>query len=311
MRPGRLLGLAARGVAEYRDLFPDGALHDRLREAIASRFTREGVGWPLRDRLLALEALGRLGDPRLDADWWVEVPGATFSVGDGESIGSRKLRRVKVASFCMAWRPVTVADYTPFIASDAYNDPVYWEGVPSDERFEEPAGWAVQRFHPNRPVVGVSLHEARAWCHWASALRGEVIVLPTEEEWELAARGPLGSIYPWGDQEPGVGDTARTNYYWGDGSVGAVSPVGAFPRGDRGRLVDLAGNVWEWTDSRWKGAAKRAKKTVDGAPRVVRGGAWGNLARFLRCAARDWHRPWFRDWGLGFRVVTRVSGPPR
>lgn len=310
-RPGRLLGLAARGVAEYRDLFADGTLRERLRHMITERFAREGARWPLRDRLLALEALGRLGDPRLEAPWWVDVPGGTFTIGDGESANSHSPRQVTVAGFPIAWRPVTVADYEPFVASGAYSDPTYWEGVPDAERFEEPADWLLQRFHPNRPVVGVSLHEARAWCRWASARRNEVIVLPTEEEWEYAARGPSGDAFPWGEAPPGEGDNARANHRWGDDQVGEASPVGAFPLGDRGRIVDLAGNVWEWTDSLWKDDDNSVESMKRDAPRVVRGGSWGYRARSLRCATRSGSHPGNRSPDLAFRVVVQGLRQPR
>lgn len=309
-RPGRLLGLAARAVAEYRDLFRDGALRDRLRRAIADSFARDGASWPLRDRLLALEALGRIDDPRLEGDWWVEVLGGTFTFGDGKSYQSRKPERVAVAGFRMAWRPVTVEDYAPFVASGAYGDATFWEGVPDDERFDEPRDWAAQRFHPNRPVVGVSLHEALAWCRWASGVRRETLDLPTEIEWEYAARGAAGDGFPWGEDAPGADDAARANYQWGEGAVGSPSPVGAFPRGDRGRLVDLAGNVWEWTKSPWEDDDNRVKKVTSGSPRVVRGGAWGSRAGNLRCATRVWDHPRNRSQFLGFRVVVRGSRQP-
>lgn len=295
-------------VAEYGELFRDGALRERLRHAVADAFARDGVSWPLRDRLLALEALGRIGDPRLEGDWWVEVPGGTFTFGDGESFQSRIPERVSVAGFRIAWRPVTVQDYAPFVESGAYREEAWWEGVPDGARFEEPEDWAGQRFHPNRPVVGVSWHEAVAWCRWASRDRGAVIDLPTEMEWEFAARGAAGNVYPWGKEEPGEGDGSRANHGF---QVARATPVGTFPRGDWGRLVDLAGNVWEWTTSAWQEDDKPVEKVTSGAPRVVRGGSWGNLARDLRCASRNGLHPWDRFQDLGFRVVVRGSRQPR
>ncbi len=90
-------------------------------------------------------------------------------------------------------------------------------------------------------------------------------------------------------------------------NVGSPSPVGAFPAGNRGRLVDLAGNVWEWTNSVWQEGAGRMMAMTDDSPRVVRGGAWFDVQMSLRSAARFTDAPWNRHMDLGFRVVVRVT----
>lgn len=309
-RTGRLLGLAARGVAEYRDLFGDGVLRDALRDAIATEFARTGATWPWRDRVLALEALGRIGDPRLDGDWWVEVPGGEFTFGDGVSHQSATPRRVRVETFRMSWCPVTVAAYAPFVADGGYANSTYWEDVPDDARIKEPRDWFPQGFHPNRPVVGVSWYEARAWCRWASTVRGETVELPTEVEWEYAARGPAGDVFPWGADDPGEGEKARANYAWGGEFVGSASPVGAFPGGYRGALADLAGNVWEWCIDPWSDEGMYVTTMTNPRaawPLVVRGGSWDVHAKELRGATRVKLYPERWSTLIGFRVVCRGS----
>jgi formylglycine-generating enzyme required for sulfatase activity len=311
-RRGRVLGLAAQGLAEYPDVLKGDPLREAVRDAVATSFAEDGARWPLADRLLALEALGRLGDPRLDGDPWVEIAGGTFTMGDGRSINSVPMRKEKVAPFRIFARPVTVQDYAAFVAADGYRDEAWWKaGRDEGEDVAEPWGWSEQRFHPNRPVMGASWYEATAFCAWASEAWAIEVDLPAEVEWEFAARGTEGAIYPWGsDDEPGQGDDARANHDWGDGGVRHATPVGAFPGGDRGRLLDLSGNVWEWCRDPWTREGR--PETVDptslrGAPRVVRGGSWLNRAWNLRCAYRLGSRPGRRGGDLGFRVVCRGS----
>jgi formylglycine-generating enzyme required for sulfatase activity len=132
----------------------------------------------------------------------------------------------------------------------------------------------------------VSFWEAQACCRWAGGR------LPSEQEWEAAARGPEGSKYPWGnDWEAGICNSAETG-------LGVTSPVGLFPRSRQARLgiEDLAGNVWEWCDSYYD------RQSV-GAPRALRGGAFDSGAVYLRASGRNWFVPRYRLRVFGFRCV--------
>ncbi len=155
----------------------------------------------------------------------------------------------------------------------------------------------------DQPVVGVTWYAARAYCLWLSLLenKGEKINsyrLPTEIEWEWAAGGRQGTIgkkvrqYPWAD-EKGEPTSKLLNY---DNNVGATTPVGSYPEGATPEgLYDMAGNVWEWSDS-WYDEKTRSH-------RVLRGGSWNDGAGGCRSAYRSGGSPGYRTYLIGFRLV--------
>jgi formylglycine-generating enzyme required for sulfatase activity len=183
----------------------------------------------------------------------------------------------------------------------------------------------------NHPVVRVTFHDALAYCSWLTgklcewagtppALKemlasGGCVTLPSEAEWEKAARGADGRIYPWG----AVFDTEKANT--SEGGVGTTSAVGCYPEGASPYSVqDMSGNVWEWTRSLWGkdwskpewgypyltlDSRREDLKAGDDILRVLRGG--GIDERYARCAYRDWNYPFYFRSHLGFRVVLRPS----
>jgi formylglycine-generating enzyme required for sulfatase activity len=246
--------------------------------------------------------LGRVGDPRIfdlrdsqgnvNLRAYVEVPAGTYPYGnEGRTV---KIRR----PFWIGRYPVTNQQFAAFVAAGGYGDRQWWsnEGRAWLEKEEaaEPGFWHDRRWNaPNQPVVGVSFWEAGAFCAWAGGR------LPTEEEWEAAAHGPKGLLYPWGDVwQDGICNTREAG-------LRVTSPVGLFPgarQADRA-IDDLAGNVYEWCASLY---APGGEDSLD--RRVLRGGSCSYSP--LRARSAYCHR-FFPDGRLnefGFRVV-RVAHP--
>jgi len=204
------------------------------------------------------------------------------------------------------------------------------EGKPKDEKefSDKPFDFGQPFNLPNHPVVGVCWYEALAFCRWLSekfqvaGYRFQVwkegrldfvnmdkgtwqVRLPTEAEWEKAARGTHGRIYPWGN-EP---DPNKANY--DKTGIGASSAVGCFPLGESPYgALDMSGNVWEWCQTKWRENYRQpADESLEETdPRVVRGGSWIASPRYMRCAIRYGLVPnWYYD--LGFRVVFSPGSP--
>jgi formylglycine-generating enzyme required for sulfatase activity len=185
---------------------------------------------------------------------------------------------VQIGDFAIARYPVTVAEYACAVRSQALREPR-----------TEP-NWQKQLQHLNYPVVGQSWQEAQAYVHWLANLTGQGWRLPTEAEWEKAARGTDGRTYPWGD----LFDRSKCNS--SEGRRGTATPVGAYPGGSSPYLAqDMAGNVWEWVSTL---KAPYPYDPTDGhedeeslkpgalRARVLRGGSWGNDASEARTACR-------------------------
>jgi len=241
--------------------------------------------------------LGRVGDPRItdlrdaqgnaDLRAYVEVPAGSYPYGDeGRTVEIRQ-------PFWIGRYPVTNQQFGAFIADGGYGDRRWWSNDGrawlEQEKATEPKYWHDRRWNaPNQPAVGVSFWEAEAFCAWAGGR------LPTEEEWEAAARGSKGLVYPWGDaSEDGICNTSEAGLL-------VTSPVGLFPRArqaDRA-IDDLAGNVWEWCSSRYDLQDKNFR-----GDRVLRGGSWGFFQVNARSANRFSLNPNFRGNDFGFRVV--------
>ena len=262
---------------------PKDRRFDKNLLAVMGIFDREqAAAVPLKIRVEAAEALGQAGDPRLREQAWVRIPAAVFTMGEGPDTHQVELSEYEIAKY-----PVTVEGFAKYVAA----------GGPM------PRDWDGQLAYPNRPVVNVTWHDATAYCKWAG------VRLPTEAEWERAARGIEGRIYPWGAEEP---DPARANY--DEAKIGAPTPVGLFPAGATPEgICDLAGNVWEWVED-WYGEYPAEKQTNPtgakaGEYRVMRGGAWYNLAAVLRGAYRNRVDPGSRSLLIGFRCAREVPSP--
>lgn len=309
-----LLGAIVRDLSAvgYR---PADPRYEQLMDRVMGIFDAErskGVG--IKVAIEAAEALGQAGDPRFTeaamAKNWVSIRAGEFLMGAQKANPSKPnydrepyadespVHRVRLKAYRVGRYPVTVGEYLRFIEADGYKDKSFWTNG-GFGKWQAPEGWDEQLSHLNRPVVGVSWFEAAAYATWAGSR------LPTEAEWERAARGTEGHRYPWGDEES---DTSRMNYY--KSKVGCPTPVGVYARGATpDGILDMAGNVWEWC-SDWYGEHYYSEAASDspqgpstGEARVVRGGSWNFNAWYCRSAGRDWNTPEYRFNYLGFRVV--------
>ena len=173
--------------------------------------------------------------------------------------------------FQIARAPVTNAQYKVFVDASGYEKPNHWSGG------KIPAG------KENHPVAYVSYQDAQKFCAWAG------VRLPTEQEWEMAARGTDGRAYPWGNETP---DSQRCNF---NSQIGDTTPVGNYPTGASPYgCLDMAGNVWEWCED-WYDSSQQYS--------VLRGGCYTNNASSVGCVSRIRANPDDRVNHGGFRVV--------
>jgi formylglycine-generating enzyme len=201
----------------------------------------------------------------------------------------RPVHRVWVDAFCLAACQVTKLDYARFLEATNRQPPPFW----NDRNFG----------HPQQPVVAVSWFDAVEYCQWLSNCTGGKYRLPTEAEWECAARGGIeGKQFPWGDAPPqSQPDYARR---WANGP----EPVAQYPPNARG-LYDIGENVHEWC-SDWYQAdyyscspERNPQGPQSGERRASRGGSWRHHIKVARCAARSSIPPQFQYADYGFRVA--------
>lgn len=248
---------------------------------------------------------------------WCEVPAGEFLMGH-EDEEFHPPRKFYLPAFAIAKYPITYGQFLAFTgAQDGFTDPRWWQGLPTGGwgKLTRRAGMGhKQRWKiADHPAEAASWHDALAFCRWLSFKLGApydldhitewAVRLPTEYEWEKAARGTDGRLYPWGSdfdsekcntKESGIGQTTAVTRY----------PQGASPYGVR----DMCGNVFEWCinphdnpDGGLKGSSLRAD-----VPRVYRGGCWGLEARL----ATTTHRPAdsFNDRDQRFKVLNEKAG---
>lgn len=266
----------------------------------------------------------RSGDVRM-----VLVPGSSFRMGSSEGLNDElPIHEVQVSSFYMDEVPVTYREFDEYVVIGG-RPPAYWNHR------------SYSSYHkPDNPVTGVNWYEAVVYCNWRSRCDGLEEVygpsgkydawgyeiweavntrngyrLPTEAEWEFAARGGLaGKKFPWGDEF----NPAWANYDEGKGAVKGrwwrLSPVKEQQRNAYG-LYGMAGNVWEWTGD-WYGhryqkswfSVKDPEGPSSGRSRVIRGGSWGSPSpAFLRVSRRSCASPDLYLYDIGFRMVRTAA----
>jgi formylglycine-generating enzyme required for sulfatase activity len=246
----------------------------------------------------------------------VLIPAGEFSMGSDPSVdryaedNEQSQHALYLPDYYLAKVPVSNAQYAAFVQATGHDQPEHWEGGKPPKGKED------------HPVVKVSWHEAMAYCNWLSEVTGKPYCLPSEAQWERGARGSDGRIYPWGNRW----EAGRCNSK--EEGKGDTTPVGAYPRGASPYgLLDMAGNVWEWTRSLlwWvslKGEVlfgpsfKYPYDPDDGredlhapnsTPRVLRGGSFHSDARSVRCAYRSGYYPdYLFNGSYGFRVMMGI-----
>ncbi len=292
-------------------------------------------GLPALERAEAGRALAKLGDQRFRADafylpdepllGFVHIPAGPFIMGSDPQKDQYAQKNeqpqhpVELGEYYMARWPVTAGQYRTFVAVSGY----------------ETSDRSSLRGVDNHPVIYVTWYDAMAYCAWLTrglkesdqtpeVLRGLLaqgwqVTIPSEAEWEKAARGGNGWVYPWGE----AFDSARANTR--ESGFGGTSPLGCFPNGASPYgLEEMSGNVWEWTRSLWGEDWQKTDRTYPYQPgeakyedlsapasthRVLRGGAWDYDEFSARCASRSRYLPNYRSSGLGFRVVLCPSLP--
>lgn len=216
----------------------------------------------------------------------VFVPGGLYQVGaDDLTEQDRPVHQVRLSPYWIAKVPVTNEQYSRFMqANPGYRRPGFW----SEEIFNR----------PNQPVVGVSWEDAQAYCKWAG------LTLPSEAQWEAAARGTDGRRYPWGDTPP---NDELANF---GGAKGRTTSVGQYPAGSGPfGTLDQIGNVCEWCADILDAEVYRKREdgmldpvVTQGEPfRVMRGGSWLDKSEDLPAALRFRYWPRLRRRFIGFR----------
>ncbi len=282
-------------------------------------------------------------DPRFSGDGWipelVHIPAGPFLMGSGDDDrqadnDEKPQHRLELPAYWIGKYPVTVAQWRRFVEGDGYTTRKYWTRVGWGWHHNDENGLAKLLQHlpgrkpvrraaderwrglehgdDNLPVVNVTWFEAVAYCRWLSVQTGHPFRLPSEAEWEKAARGPDGRIWPWGNSwEAGRCNSKELGF-------GHPSPVGSFPGGISVYGVhDMAGNVWEWCATEWRKAYpykledewEEAYLERDAATRVLRGGSWYSAQNYVRGADRLNLDSRYRDYYGGLRVASHSRLP--
>lgn len=228
----------------------------------------------------------------------VLVPAGEFTMGSNEGSDDEKpVHQIYLDAYYIDKYEVTVGQYAKFLEATSMNAPPMWTTM------DQPP-------HRKRPVVNVDWEDANNYCEWAEKR------LPTEAEWEKAARGTDGRIYPWGNDPP---NQLRANYgkeKWNKHT--ALVPVGQLKDGKSPYgIYDLAGNVWEWV-SDWydpsyyaTSPSRNPNGPENGKYKVLRGGSWDLAPEQLRSTRRDFNNPSsfdydapsYRNFNSGFRCA--------
>ena len=275
--------LAGRETIQRDTGSPDGGPGYLEPAAAAPGWTCWAAGWLPPERADAGRLLGKLGDPRpgvgLRSDGlpdiaWCEVPAGEFIMGSKDDepgfIGNETPQhRLRLGAFRISKYPVTLAQFTAFASDRGYSNARFWQQAQKaglwqqgklhgfhwdpkalkrqEDWFDKPSNPDEPFNVGNHPMVEVNWYEAIAFCLWLGDKLEQQVTLPTEAQWERAARGMDGWTYPWGEK------LTRDHANYNEAGMGTTTAVGIFPRGANPEtgVQDMSGNVWEWTRSIW------------------------------------------------------------
>jgi len=256
------------------------------------------------DKLNAMNALARLESGKIVSHFWktpwgepewVDIPAGEFWMGGDSRYDGKPIHKLFLPFYQIALTPVTNAQYAIYVRDSGAKAPEHWHGGNIPRKLED------------HPVMNVSWDDALSYCKWLSTKINRPVSLPSEAEWEKAARGDRDRrAWPWGknweelhcnSSELGLGETTPVGLF-----LNGVSPYG---------VLDMSGDVWEWTRTIWderfrypyQPSGGREDLKTKTTPRVLRGGSFILYSEFARCAFRVGHGPDDKDWDLGFRVA--------
>ena len=229
------------------------------------------------------------------------IPAGEFLMGDQKnrkflSVSERPAHRVFISEFCISKYPITNLEYQAFVMDTRHRTPPHWQGI------NFPSG------KNDSPVVNVSWLDAESYCKWLSERTAIQYRIPTEAEWEKAARGDQGFIYPWGNRWRVNRCNSKEMGKLGTTPVTDFSPAGDGSYG----VADLIGNVWEWCadwydeneySSRSNSIVKNPLGPQKGTMRVLRGGSYTDSKEQCNCIYRAWNVSWYIGWFYGFRIA--------
>lgn len=237
----------------------------------------------------------------------VRIPAGPFLYGANDNDAMAKdnekpQRTIDLPEYLISLTPVTNTKFAEFIQATGYVTTaeqrglgwgwtgIKWENI-QDAQWRHPCGLGSSSVgNDNHPVIQVSWEDAKAYCDWAE------LVLPSEEQWEKAARGTDARIWPWGNDPPTSRHCNFNRNVGGTTPVGKFSPTGDCPYG----CADMAGNVWEWTGSKYENDTEQIMY-------MLRGGSWDYNQRFVRVSVRSKRPPEFSSISRGFRVAAPVD----
>ncbi|HEU4328851.1 MAG TPA: SUMF1/EgtB/PvdO family nonheme iron enzyme [Roseiflexaceae bacterium] len=250
----------------------------------------------------------------------VKVPAGSFLMGstDADTLaddGEKPQHRLELPNFWIGRTPVTYAQFRPFAEGDGYTNRAYWTTAGWTWRLvdniTQPFHWGNPLWLDDHPMIGLCWFEAVAYCRWLSAQTGHPFRLPSEAEWEKAARGTDGRIWPWGS----VWEPHRCNSV--EQSQQRVGLVGSFPDAiSPCGALDMAGTVWEWCATQhgqnypYQLEDEWTERYLEGVgARTMRGGAFYSDQATVRGAYRDFNNPYNRRPLPGLRVVSDLPRP--